>query len=254
MKKTVLFWILAVVLTIASAVYQRVTGPTYPISGSVNLAGEKISYKLERSQETTGDYLIEINTGDESVSGVLYWRRFQSGDNFTAVQMTPGKTLSAALPVQKRLQKLDYYIELTKDNSTVTIPTDKMITIRFKDPVPIWILIPHIFAMFFAMMLSNRTGLEFFNKEPKLEKLTLWTIIVLFIGGFPLGFAMNGFAFGDMWGGWPFGTDVTDNKTQIAFIFWLIALFMVKKNKYPKLAVLLAALIMFAVYMIPHSV
>jgi hypothetical protein len=254
MKKNILFWILAVILTIASAVYQRVTGPTYPISGSVEFAGEKISYKLQRSSETTGDYIIEINTGDESVSGVLYWRRHNTEGEFTAVDMGQGKILRAALPVQKKLEKLDYFISLKKGDTSVVLPKEKLVTIRFKDPVPISILIPHIFAMFFAMMLSNRTGLEFFNKDAKLEKLTLWTIIVLFIGGFPLGFAMNGFAFGDMWGGWPFGHDVTDNKTQIAFIFWLIAYFLVKKNKHAKLAVLLAAIIMFAVYMIPHSV
>jgi len=107
--------------------------------------------------------------------------------------------------------------------------------------------------MFFAMMLSTRAGLEFFNNEPKLDKLALWTIIILFIGGFPLGFAMNGFAFGDVWGGWPFGKDVTDNKTQIAFLAWLIAFYLIKKNKNAKLAALLAAIVMMAVYMIPHS-
>ena len=254
MKKTVLFWILAVVITLISAVYQRVTGPTYPLSGKINFDDKEISYKLERSQETTKNYLVEIETGDETISGILFWRKFNSGNDFTAVPMTGGKKLRAELPVQKRLEKLDYYIQLSKGDKAVILPTEKIITIRFKDPVPIYILIPHIFAMFFAMMLSTRTGLEFFNKEPKLNKLTMWTIISLFIGGFLLGFAMNGFAFGEVWGGWPFGHDVTDNKTQIAFIVWLVAFYMIKKNRNAKLAALLAAIILLAVYMIPHSV
>jgi len=84
--------------------------------------------------------------------------------------------------------------------------------------------------MFFAMLLSTRTGLDFFTEGKNLLKLTIWTIIALFIGGFLLGFAMNGYAFGEMWGGWPFGSDVTDNKTQIAFIGWLIA-FLYDKEK-----------------------
>lgn len=131
---------------------------------------------------------------------------------------------------------------------------EKIVTLRFKDPVPLYVLIPHILAMFLAMMLSTRTGLEFFNQKPNLNKLSLWTIIILFIGGFPLGFAMNELAFGEMWGGWPFGHDVTDNKTQIAFIVWLIAFYLIRKNKNPKLAALIAAVIMIAVYLIPHSV
>ena len=254
MKRTTLFWILAVVITIVSAVYQRVTGPTYPLSGKVVLEGKEISYKLERSRESTEDYVIRIDTGDPFVTGVLYWKKFNTDDEYRAVPMNGNKVLRADLPAQKRLEKLDYYIILSKQNAMVTIPKEKIVTIRFKDPVPIWILVPHIFAMFFAMMLSTRTGLEFFNNEPKLEKLSLWTIIILFIGGFPLGFAMNGFAFGEMWGGWPFGNDVTDNKTQIAFLVWLIAFLLIKKNKYPKLAALIAAIVMLVVYLIPHSV
>ena len=254
MKRTILFWILAIVITLISAFYQRVTGPSYPLSGKINFDGKEISYKLERSQETVKNYLIEIETGDEAISGILFWRKFNSGNDFTTVPMTGSKKLSAELPVQKRLEKLDYYVQLSKDDKTIILPKEKIITIRFKDPVPIWILIPHIFAMFFAMMLSTRTGLEFFNKEPKLDKLALWTIVILFIGGFPLGFAMNGLAFGEVWGGWPFGNDVTDNKTQVAFIAWLIAFYFIKKKKNAKLAALLAAIILLAVYLIPHSV
>ncbi len=254
MKKTILFWIIAIVGTLVFAFYQRVTGPTYSLSGKINFDGKDISYKLERSQETVKNYLVEIETGDETISGILFWRKFNSGNDFTALPMTGGKKLSAELPVQKRLEKLDYYIQLSKDDKTIILPKEKIVTIRFKDPVPIWVLIPHIFAMFFAMMLSTRTGLEFFNKEPKLDKLALWTIVILFIGGFPLGFAMNGLAFGEMWGGWPFGNDVTDNKTQIALIAWLTAFYFIKKNKNAKLAALLAAIILLAVYLIPHSV
>lgn len=254
MKKTVLFWILAIIITIASAVYQRVTGPTYPLSGSVQFEGKTIKYKLERSHSSSSNYEIEITTGDASVRGVLNWRKFNSEEDFTAVEMSGIDTLKAELPAQERLQKLEYFIKLFKGDATTDIPGNKPIVIRFKDDVPAWILIPHVFFMFFAMLLSTRTGFEFFNKETNFVKLATWTIIALFLGGFLLGFAMNGIAFGEVWGGWPFGNDVTDNKTQIAFIAWLIAFYLIKKNIKPKLAALLAAIILLVVYMIPHSV
>lgn len=254
MKRTTLFWILAVVITIASAVYQRVTGPTYPLSGKVVFEGKEIKYKLERSHSSSSNYLLEIQTGDPQTHGVLNWRKNNSGEEFAKVEMTGSEILRGELPAQIRLHKLEYYVTLYKNQSSINIPADKNVVVRFKDDVPLFILIPHIFAMFFAMMLSTRTGLEFFNKEQKFEKLPLWTIIILFIGGFPLGFAMNGFAFGEVWGGWPFGHDVTDNKTQIAFIFWLVSFFMIKKNKKPALWALAAAIVMIVVYSIPHSV
>jgi len=254
MKRTILFWILAIVITLISAFYQRVTGPSYPLSGKINFDGKEISYKLERSHSSSSNYALEINTGDPSIHGALYVKKLNSNNGFTEFEMTGAGTLKAEMPAQPRLHKLEYFVKLFKDQISAQIPADNHVVIRFKDDVPIWILIPHIFAMFFAMMLSTRTGLEFFNKGPKLDKLALWTVVFLFIGGFLLGFAMNGFAFGEVWGGWPFGLDVTDNKTQIAFIAWLIAFYLIKKNKNAKLAALLAAIIMIAVYMIPHSV
>ncbi len=254
MKRNTIFWILAVVITLVSVVYQRVTGPTYPLHGKVNLDGKEISYKLERSHSSSSNYLIEINTGDPLIHGALHFRKFNTQDEFTSVSMQGKEVLTAELPKQARLEKLEYYISLSKDAASIKIPEANNIIIRFKDDVPIYIFIPHVFAMFFAMLLSNRTGLEFFNKEPNLKKLSIWTIIILFIGGFPLGFAMNGFAFGEMWGGWPFGHDVTDNKTQVAFIVWLFAFFMIIKNKKPALWALIAAIVLLIVYSIPHSI
>jgi len=40
-----------------------------------------------------------------------------------------------------------------------------------------------------------------------------------FLGGYPFGWAMNHYAFGTFWEGVPFGTDATDNKTQILFLY-----------------------------------
>ena len=41
MKKT-LFWITAVLITVAAAMYQRMTGPTYPEKTSVTVEGYRI--------------------------------------------------------------------------------------------------------------------------------------------------------------------------------------------------------------------
>jgi len=41
MKKFAI-WVLAFIITIAAAVYQRATGPTYPVSGKISLADSEI--------------------------------------------------------------------------------------------------------------------------------------------------------------------------------------------------------------------
>ena len=54
------------------------------------------------------------------------------------------------------------------------------------------------------------------------------------------------------WTGIPFGWDLTDNKTLIAFIFWILAVVMNRKKERP-LYTALAAFVLLLVYSIPHS-
>jgi len=265
MKRTILFWIIAFIITAISAVFQRVTGPSFPKTGNIIFEGKTISYIFERSHSSSSNCVIEIKTGDPLIRGTLKWRsNYKALDPFDSVEMKGNETLRAELPAQAPLKKLQYFVKLHKGNSTqgnesamspsTMVPAEVPVIIRFRGDVPLIILLPHIFAMFFAMMLSTRTALEVFQEKPKLKKLAFWTVIFLFIGGFLLGFLMNYFAFNQIWGGIPIGNDITDNKTLIAFVGWGLSYYMIKKDAAPKLFAVLAALIMFIVYSIPHSV
>lgn len=251
MKKTILLWVVAVVITLASAIYQRMTGPTYPVSGEILLNGKTISYKLLRSHGGETDAPVEIKTNDETITGTLFWKRFKTDDEFISVPMkySDGK-LIANLPNQPKAGKLEYYVEL----NNVKIPVEENVVIRFKGDVPVWLLIPHVIAMFGAMLLSTRTGLEIFRKEKdNLINLTYWTLGFLLIGGFVLGPAVQLYAFDAWWTGFPFGTDLTDNKTLIAFIVWLTAFFMYKRTSRPRVWAFGAAVVMMIIFLIPHS-
>jgi hypothetical protein len=268
MKKSILFWSIAFIITVVSAVFQKMTGPSIPKTGSVIFDGKTISYKFERSHSSSSNCPVEINTGDPAIKGTLKWRsNYKDMDPFDSVQMSGSDILRAELPAQAPRKKLQYYVELSKVNSTslstlvpLNIPTSTMVPaeapviISFKGDVPLALLLLHIFAMFYAMMLSTRTALEIFQEKPKIKSLALSTVVFIFIGGFVLGFLMNYFAYNQIWAGVPFGNDITSNKTLIAFAGWGLAYFMIKKDAAPKLFAVLAALIMFIVYSIPHSV
>ncbi|MGA8264522.1 MAG: hypothetical protein WB779_08790 [Ignavibacteriaceae bacterium] len=256
MNRSVLFWIIAIIITILSAYYQRVTGPTYPISGKITIENEQIIYHLDRSHNSTDDCTIKVDTKDNLLSGILEWKRFKTNDDFTKVEMTNnGGVLSAPLPKQPPAGKLQYRVILNKNNESYEIPTQqKYVVIRYKGEVPLFILIPHILAMFGTMLLSTRTGLEVFNKEPRLKLYTAWTIGFLIFGGMILGPLTQLYAFGALWTGFPFGFDLTDNKTLIALIGWLIAAFMLKRSKKPGWWIVGASVLLFIVYLIPHSV
>jgi hypothetical protein len=256
MKQTVLFWTIAFLITAASAIYQRRTGPTYPISGTAELAGKTIVYSLLRSHGGETNAPIGIKTGDPSITGFVEWKRFKTDDPWTRVDMlSRNDSLVAELPYQPPAGKLQYRVTLLAQNQTVVLPHDAATVVRFKGDVPLGVLIPHIFFMFGAMLLSSRTGLEFFRKEKKnLKHLVLWTMSFLFVGGFILGPLVQHYAFDAYWTGWPVGHDLTDNKTAFALLAWAIVAFGLRKAKNPQRWALVAAIVTFAVYLIPHSV
>jgi len=89
-------------------------------------------------------------------------------------------------------------------------------------------------------------------KYPFYKKYALWTLIFFFTGGIILGPIVQYFAFGDLWTGIPFGWDLTDNKTLIALIFWILAVVMNRKKDRP-FYIALAAIVLLLVFSIPHS-
>jgi hypothetical protein len=255
MKKSFLLWIIAFVLTVITAVYQRMTGPTYPVSGEVNLGDKLFEYKLDRTHGGESDHPIEINNKDETICGELYWKRYNTDDEWTIVgmQSMDGK-LIASLPHQPPAGKLQYKIILQKNDKLAILPSEGLVIIRFKGDVPISFLFPHIIFIFGAMLLSTRTGLEYFNEGKKFKTLTILTFIFVILGGFILGPIIQYYAFGAFWTGFPFGHDLTDNKILVGFIGWLLALIALYKFKNPKRWIVFASILMFIIFLIPHSV
>lgn len=255
MKKSILLWIIAFILTVLTAAYQRMTGPTYPVRNEVSFDGKVIKYSLDRSHGGEEDHLIKIQTNDENISGILEWKRYKTSDDWNVDTMIyQSGFLTASLPHQPPAGKLVYKISLSKNNKTIQLNDGHPVVIRFKGDVPIFILIPHVILIFLAMMFSTRTGLEFFNKDPNYKKLVYWTFGLLILGGMIFGPIMQKYAFGEFWTGVPFGIDLTDNKTLIAVIGWIIALIAMKKSVNPKRWIIFASVLMFIVYLIPHSV
>ncbi|TSA38960.1 MAG: hypothetical protein D4R64_01570 [Porphyromonadaceae bacterium] len=268
MKKTFL-WILAVIITLSAAMYQRKTGPTYPRAEKVILGDSTYSLELIRTSGAR-DARVKLPVKDTAVHASVYYKKLGIAEDWTRVdfKMTNIKyhsafmkkimrkkdetTLAAYLPQQPSAGKLEYYIELVKNGQTVDVAKNRPVVIRFKGDVPAGVLIPHILLMFLAMLFSTIAGLFAAFKIERFRRYTLWTFVILFIGGFILGPWVQWYAFGDWWTGIPFGWDLTDNKTLFAFVFWAAALFGIKGKGRPWL-IILAALMTLVIFSIPHS-
>lgn len=246
MKKYV-YWLLAIVITLVLSIYQRMTGPTHPKRVTVELNGESYKIKLPRSG-VQHDEILTLKGVPSNTNAQLHYRRYPTSDDYTTVDFswTEGEC-QAVLPVQPVAGKLQYY--LTVDGKDYL--ADEPLVIRFRNDVPAYILVPHILLMFAAMLFAVYTFLLVITRK-KYGKWLKITVGTLFVGGFILGPLVQHVAFGPWWAGFPYGTDLTDNKTLLSFLFFVAAL-ATMKWKYNKWVVGLAVLFMIVIFSIPHS-
>lgn len=255
MKKNTWAWIIAVLITVFAAYYQRISGPTYSKKATFEIGSQKIKVKLPRSGDVGTDCPVKIKTKEKDIDFRLLYHRFPLDEPYDTAVFTYNEEKQAyiaSLPFQPAAGKLQYYIEFKVGSETRSIFKEEPVVIRFKGVVPLWILIIHVLLMFFGMLLSNLTGLLVISKSPRYKFYTWFTLILIFAGGLILGPVVQKYAFDAYWTGVPFGWDLTDNKLLVGFLVWLVAALGNIRKERPYLA-LVAALVLIIVYSIPHS-
>jgi len=262
-----LAWILAFLVAAGAMVYQRLTGPTYPLRGSVRVGETEVSYKLPRKglSPKGGEERIEVSLPAAGLDRepVLHYRRHPTREEFTAVTMErreeEGKEAryTAGLPAQPAAGKLAYHITI---GDTVRIPPAEasQVILRCKDPVDPAFWIPHVVLVILAMVFGARAALAALAGSPVLGRWSWLTLLAMTGGVAIFGPLVQKQAFGSYWTGWPLGGDWTDNKAALMWLAWLFCCLVLLKfqgraRTLRRLAVILAALVMLAAFAIPHS-
>lgn len=253
-----LLWCAAFALMVSAAVWQRLTGPTYPLRGHSVVAGEEVGWRLLRSAVSDAPFHVSV-PAPAGVTGTVHWRRYPLDEPFAAVPMARDDGgLAALLPHQPPAGKLEYYVVLESAAGPLRIPEGDPVVMRFKGFVPAGVLIPHVVAMFLSMMIGVRSALAAALGRPEAGRLAWFALAGITVGGLVLGPIVQKYAFGAYWTGWPFGADLTDNKTLAMWLAWLAAVVAARWRPAPadrlaRAAVVAAALVMLAVYVVPHS-
>jgi len=207
----------------------------------------------------------------EGLSAVAFYSKEIGGPYTvdTLVQTADGFT--GVLPVLPKGQKWFYHIDMIKDGASAgRFPAEGDQFIKFKAHVPPYIIIPHIICMFATIFFGLMTVFTAFDIKKGVENLAksvryaLWTVIAVFIGGFPLGYWVAYVAFGQGWSGIPIGWDITDNKTVIIFLLWLITLILARdglkgrkmaiSNRTYQILTVASLVISVILFMVPHSI
>ncbi len=98
----ILLWVGAFLIMTSAVIYQRTTGPTYPAKGTITVQGEELRYELIRSQNSDIDAEVVLPDGD-GLRATLYYKRYNTDDEFRAVPFTPHAEYRSSGPLPKLL-------------------------------------------------------------------------------------------------------------------------------------------------------
>ncbi|MBN2184888.1 MAG: hypothetical protein JW746_06130 [Candidatus Krumholzibacteriota bacterium] len=276
MSKRVITGILLTVLLLALARRMSMNRPE-----EAEISGGGIVLRHTTVFEQVGDgspvLILDISSEAEDIAAaelVCFEPGRETEKRGKMVETEPGRW-KGNLPGMDKGSRLRYYFEVeTGSGRSLRMPGEGKngFLVKYKGEVSGSVLLFHIifmFGAFFFMIEAALCALRILSGEAD-KRMTIlmvrWLVFFTFIGGWPLGFILNRQRFGPVWEGFPFGYDITDNKTQLMFIFWLITIilswssFIGKDEKADRvgrkgfaIAVLTSFIISLAIFLIPHS-
>jgi len=178
------------------------------------------------------------------------------------------------IPGDKLGQRNYYYIEaLSSSGSRVVLPKSAdasfdseydYFKIRYEGQATFILLLLHIVLMMAALLLLIHALYYALNylytgerEEAIVRSVNLGTLI-FFITGFPIGWIIEKQVLGNYWEGIPFGWDITDSKTLIILVLWLVFIILKWRGKISSRLyarwVIISTIITIGLFLLPHSI
>jgi len=221
--------------------------------------------------------VVTVNLSGEQaaqIGGVLYYAMENGTEQSTVMNHSDEHTLVGNLPAGEIGQRLIYRIELSKNGAlkaSLAPANEQGYLLKYKGPVSAFVLIPHIVLMFagvFCSFLALFYGFDLIMGKKKVKQAAIAVLLSFFcgfIGGVLIGIEVTHEVFGGSgWGGWPIGKDVTDTKTEIFLLFWLVTMLfgwlglngkkLKISNKTFGTMIIISFIVTLAAFLIPHSI
>lgn len=266
-----------VILTLALFVLARRLSMNRPREIEVEEGGLRISHVTVLEQVGPGEPSVELTvspgTGDNP--RIQFKSKYSDGIEELPMTRSGDGVWTAKLPDLGKGRRLSYAFLVTgPGGATIRLParSGQFFLIKYKGEYSIPVVVLHViflFGAFFFMIQSMMGAVRILkSKEGKAPtvRMTRGVMLFTFVGGWPLGWILNYQRFGVMWEGFPFGYDITDNKTQLIFIFWMVTVLLVRGSFFGRgeekdvagargfaLAVLISFVVSVALYILPHS-
>jgi hypothetical protein len=194
MKKNIILWLGAIIITFLSGYMRNVTGQDYPVSGTIGVKGKMITFKFDKIYLGNDGYNVLIRSDIKNVKVFLLWKDV-SANALTGrppknqavptwqrdLMADSGFLIRGKLPQRNPGNKVAYRVELNYGGKQYFLPEDKPVTIKFLGYVNSSVMNIFYFVLFGGLLFAVRTGLETFNDKPRLGLYSIFTLIFFFL-------------------------------------------------------------------------
>ncbi len=185
MKQSIILWTAAAVITFIAGFLQSRLSGDYPVSGSFGIEGKEIGYKLDKVSYGDKDYPFFLKSEIKNLKGTVNWRQAGTEVWEKSELSDSSEVISGKIPAQKPLTKVEYYAAVHYNGKSYKIPhNNKPVTLTFYGNIPASISFYYWFTLLGLVMLSVRTGLEYFHHPGKIKKLNIFTLIFAVVNVF----------------------------------------------------------------------
>jgi hypothetical protein len=248
MKHSLILWSAAVVLTFLTGYIHSGTSKYYPVTGTIGIDEKKVSYRFKKFFSEEGNYNFIIRTDNPNIEAVVKWKKSDEESWNTIEMKKDDQVLIAEIPKQNAGEKILYFAEIKKDAETFTVP-DKPVTLFFQGHVPGMISFLSSFALFGGLLLSFRTGLEYFNEKQRIKKLALFTAVFFFVYTIAVTPLRKSYELNAINSIIVPITSLFELHSILLFIIWITAVAVVFKVKNPKPYALVLAFLTVVVFL-----
>lgn len=193
MKNNIILWLGTFIITFLAGYMHSVTGPNYPVSGTIGITGQKVTFKFDKIYRGYDSYIVFILSDVKDVKAFLLWKDVSSIHITNSIQKQPpsswnrvtmsdsGAFIMGKIPKHSPYNKVAYRVELNYDGKQYYLPEDKPVTMEFLGYVKPSVMNIFYFVLFGGLILAVRTGLEAFNNNRRIGMYTIFTLIFFFL-------------------------------------------------------------------------
>ncbi len=252
MLKKISFLVVAAGLTIVAVFIQQFSSSDRPYKTSIDINNQSYNVKLPVVHEGNRECLIEINIGDTSIHGQVFYKRYKFNEDWKINQLVSmNENMVSILPQQNPNVKIAYYVKLESKGMHYYIAKDNPIIIRFQGEIPKYIQFPQVAIMFLALIFACFSGiLALFNVDSyiKYSKITFYLFT---ISAFILSLIVHIISFRHIILNLSIYNDLTFYKNLVIFLLWF-GVYQLNKKHSIRILVFIVAIITLMLYCLPQ--